>query len=239
MAGSFETAWPRAARINGWLSEGQARALAEAAGTLPRGTSIVEIGSHHGRSTVILAHTKPPGSRLMAVDPFDDPRWGGGKSAYDVFLSNLSRAGAEHGVEAFRGTSEQAAAAWDGDPIGVLFIDGAHDRSSVLTDVDAWEPFMADGGFVYVHDAFSSPGVTVALLERHLLNRSFRYLGSVRSLAMFRREAMSRPAAAWSALRMLARLPYFLRNVLVKLAIRRGWSLPQRLLGHREPGCPY
>src|SRR4051794_5519778 len=106
MAGSFETAWPLASTISGWLSEGQGRALAEAAGALPTGSSIVEIGSPHGRSTVILAHAKPPGARLVAVDPFDDPRWGGGSGAYEVFRGNLSRAGAQEGVEAIRGTSE-------------------------------------------------------------------------------------------------------------------------------------
>jgi hypothetical protein len=92
---------------------------------------------------------------------------------------------------------------------------------------------------VYVHDAFSSPGVTFALLQRHLLTRSFRYVGSIRSLAMFRRERLSPMAAAASAARMLLRLPYFARNVAVTLAMRRGWERPQRWLGHRQPGFPY
>jgi predicted O-methyltransferase YrrM len=239
MSAEFEAVWAVADGIGGWLTKEQAHALASAAERLPASSSIVEIGSHHGRSTVVLGRSKPEGARLVAVDPFGDPRWGGGEDSYDVFRDNLARAGSGAGVEPFRGTSEEAAAVWDGGPIGLLYIDGAHDRSSVLTDIDAWEPFVADGGFVYVHDAFSSPGVTAALLERHLFERSFRYLGSVRSLAMFRREPLSLPETVWSGLRMLARLPYFARNLIVKVAMRRGWELPQRVMRHREPGYPY
>lgn len=238
-AGGFERSWKLAAGVNGWLSKGQAEALADAAAAVPEGAAIVEIGSHHGRSTLVLARHKRPGVRLLAVDPFDDPRWGGGEGAYDTFLANLDRAGVAADVEAFRGTSEQAAAAWDGGEIGFLYIDGAHDRRSVLIDIDRWKPFLADGARVYLHDAYSSPGVTFALLQRHLLSRSARYTGSVRSLAMFERGRLSGASAASSAARMLARLGWFARNIAIKVAIRRGWERPQRLLGHREPGYPY
>jgi predicted O-methyltransferase YrrM len=239
MASGFEETWRLASDIDGWLSERQARALDAAARTLPKDAAIVEIGSHRGRSTVVLARAKPAPARLLAVDPWSDPRWGGGEDAFPDFRGNLERAGVGGAVEVFRGTSEQAAAAWNGDGIGLLWVDGAHDRSSVLTDLDRWEPFVVEGGRVYVHDAFSSPGVTFALLQRHLLSRSFRYVGSVRTLAMLRREELSFPGALWSTLRMLGRLGYFLRNIAVKIAMRRGWRLPQRLLGHRGPEFPY
>jgi predicted O-methyltransferase YrrM len=235
----LESVWAWASGIQGWLSDGQARALAEAAEKAPPGSAIVEIGSHHGRSTVVLGSTKPAGVRLLAIDPFDDPRWGGGQDSYGVLQDNLTRAGLDGEVEIFRGTSEQAADHWDGSPVGMLFVDGAHDRRSVLLDLDRWEPFVVDGGVVCLHDAFSSPGVTLALLQRHLLSRSFRYIGSVRSLAMLRREHLSPLAVPVSGLRLLSRLGYFARNALIKVAMRRGWEAPQRLLGHREPGFPY
>jgi hypothetical protein len=81
----------------------------------------------------------------MAVDPFEDPRWGGGQESHAVLLENLARAGLEDRVEVFRGTSEEAAGAWDGSRVGLLFVDGAHDRPSVLLDLDRWEPFVAGG----------------------------------------------------------------------------------------------
>src|ERR1700677_2029847 len=75
---TFSTAWDRAQRIDGWLTEGQARLLFDAARRAPAGQTIVEIGCHHGRSTVILATAKATGVRLLAVDPYGDERWGGG-----------------------------------------------------------------------------------------------------------------------------------------------------------------
>jgi predicted O-methyltransferase YrrM len=235
----FEETWALASRIDGWLSREQAIALADAARAVPGDASIVEIGSHHGRSTVVLAREKPASARLTAVDPFDDPRWGGGEGALVAFRANLRAARLEGDVDVYRGTSREAAETWHGSPVGLLYVDGAHDRASVLTDLEQWEPFVRDGGFVCVHDAFSSPGVTTALLQRHLVDTSFRYLGSVRSLAMFRRERLSRAAASWKALRMTARLAYFGRNILVKVALRRGWQGVARVLGHRGPGYPY
>jgi predicted O-methyltransferase YrrM len=239
MANGFDETWRLASDIDGWLSKGQALALDAGARDLPKDAAIVEIGSHRGRSTVVLARAKPAPARLLAVDPWGDPRWGGGEDALPDFYRNLEAAGVHDQVQVFRGTSEEAAGAWDGDAIGLLWVDGAHDRGSVLIDLDRWEPFVVEGGRVYVHDAFSSPGVTFALLQRHLWSRSFRYVGSVRTLAMLRREELSLPAALWSTFRMIARLAYFLRNVAVKIAMRRDWRLPQRLLGHRGPGFPY
>ena len=106
---TFDDAWAIARLIDGWLAEEQARALWSLGAETPTDSWIVEIGSHHGRSTVILARAKRPETRLLAIDPFDDPRWGGGGDAYDAFVRNLTRAGGERHVEVFRGTSEEAA----------------------------------------------------------------------------------------------------------------------------------
>src|SRR5713101_4552581 len=43
-----------------------------------------------------------------------------------------------------------------GPKIGLIWIDGAHDRSSVLDDIDSWLPHLADGARLYIHDAFSA-----------------------------------------------------------------------------------
>jgi hypothetical protein len=34
------------------------------------------------------------------------------------------------------------------------------------------------------------------------------------------------------------RLPWFARNLLVKVFKRAGWQAPQRMLGHRSAGYP-
>jgi predicted O-methyltransferase YrrM len=235
----FESAWQHSIQIEGWLTREQGLALFRAARSAPPGTRIVEIGSHHGRSTVLLAKAAGPEVSVLAVDPYEDLRWGGGHSAYEVFCSNLERAAVRARVEVHRGTSERALPEYDQRPIGMLYIDGAHDLPSVLIDIDGWEPFMVDGAIVAIHDAFSSIGVTRAILKRHLFNRSFKYVGSVRSLALFQRQKLSAWSSASSAVRICGRLAYFVRNGLVKLARRRGWQWPQRALGHHDPSDPY
>lgn len=232
---SFDALWPRAHRIDGWLAEGQARALFRAASLVPDGRWIVEIGSHHGRSTVFLATAKAPGVKMLAIDPFDNPRWGGGPEALAAFEATLDGFGLSGAVDTFRGVSAEAAVEWNGEPIGLLFVDGAHDRASVLTDIDGWEGHIAPGGLVLFHDAFSSVGTTEALTLRHLASRRFRYLGSDRTLVAFSRDDLGVGAAAASGLSMAARYPYFARNLAVKLLLRRGRpDLAGRVLRYRE-----
>jgi Methyltransferase domain len=234
-------------------------ALYEAAGTVGPGKWIVEIGSHHGRSTVALAKGKSSSVGLLAVDPFHQPPNGQGDAACHAFLDNLRRLGLTTDVQLFRGTSQQAATCRDllfevaGEEafrhdndeqgrgtivepaIGLLFVDGLHDRNSVLTDIDLWEPLVVEGGLVYFHDAFFRVGVTLALLERHLLNSWFRYLGSVGNLAMFRRERdVGNRGSVRGSLRLLGRLGYFGRNVVTTLAVRRNWSTLLKLLPPEE-----
>jgi predicted O-methyltransferase YrrM len=236
---SFESAWEYSVNVQGWMTREQGLALFRAARAAPASTRIVEIGSHHGRSTILLAKGAGADISVLAVDPYDDDRWGGGVSSSDIFRSNLEKAGVSRRVEVFRGTSEQALPAYDKRPIGLLYIDGAHDLPSVLIDIDGWEPYTIDGATIAIHDAFSSIGVTRAILKRHLFNRSFKYVGSVRSLALFRRQKLSVLGSAVSGLRTLGRLSYFLRNVLVKLGRRRNWRWAQRALGHYDAADPY
>jgi predicted O-methyltransferase YrrM len=244
----FEAVWPQIGPIEGWLSREQALALYEGAGTVAPGRWIVELGSHHGRSTVALAMGKPESAGLLAVDPY--PR---GDAAYHAFLGNLRRLGLGGDVQLFRGTSEEAARYREplfevaggeafGDThetgrteIGLLFVDGLHDRNSVLRDIELWEPLIGEGGLVYFHDAFFRLGVTLALLERHLLNSWFRYLGSVGNLAMFRREHdVGNREMMRGSLKLLGRLGYFGRNVVTTVALRRQWSAVLRLLPPEE-----
>jgi predicted O-methyltransferase YrrM len=230
----FSSTWQQIQSIDGWLSEGQARDLFQAAELTTRG-SIVEIGSHHGRSTIVLASAAPQ-SEVVAIDPFDSARWGGGVDAYPTFQGNLARAGVE--VRLLRMTSGEAAREWDG-PIGLLFVDGAHTVAAARQDLDDWEPHVVEGGRVFVHDTFSARGVTRAVLERHLFNRSWRYRGSTRTLVCFERRNASAVQAALDSLRLGLMLLYFARNTAVKVALRWGPAFLPRLLGHREAADPY
>ena len=66
-----------------------------------------------------------------------------------------------------------------------------------------------------IHDSFSSIGVTLAILRHLVWSRRFAYVGRTGSLAEYRRAR----AGLGSAARQLAQLPWFARNVLVKLAL--------------------
>lgn len=236
----FDAIWQRAQTVEGWLTPEQGRALYEAAQNVRSGLSIVEIGSHCGRSTLILAAAKAPEVALLAVDPFDDPRWGGGSDTFARFQRTLSAAGVIDEVSMFRGTSYDASRSWRTGSVGMLYIDGAHDRSSVMTDIDGWAGHLSADAFIFLHDAFSSPGVTAALLQRYLGRSGVEYVGCWGSLIYLRRDAsVTIKRRLVSSVRLLWRLLWFTRNLLVKVAMRRRWRWAQRLLQHYDEAHPY
>lgn len=237
MPTSFEAAWSSAAAAEGWLTEAQGRWLFDAAARVPAGEAVVEVGSHHGKSTILLASGLPAGTTLTAIDPFDDPRWGGGPDALAAFESNLERAGVRDRVVLARALSADVAASWSGAPVGLAWIDGAHDLKSVLADLDGWIPRLAPGGLLVLHDAFSAIGTTKAVLRRLWWNRSLRYAGCERTLVAFVREDRTHLEALVDAARLARRLPFFARMVGIKLARRRHWPRIERALmrGEHEP----
>lgn len=236
---SFERSWETIDAIEGWLRFEQGLLLHRAASQVKPGQWIVEIGSHHGRSTLCLASAKGADVPMMAIDPFSDTRWGGGDEAFQRFRANLAGSGLANGVELYRGLSSEAATSWNGEPIGLLFIDGAHDRQSVIKDIDLWEPRVAERGLVFFHDAFSALGTTEALTLRHLWSRHFRYVNVERTLISFRRERLSAVESVQSSLRVAARYPYFARNIAIKVMLRYGHRRLAKSLGYRQPDDLY
>ena len=222
MATTFEDAWSVARDVDGWLLESQGRALFEAAQRVPQGTVAVEIGSHRGKSAVLIAMGLPEGVRLTAVDPFDDPRWGGGPESLDMFRANLEKAGVLDRVDLFRGLSEEASAQWTGLPVGFLWVDGAHDIKSTLKDFDGWMPHLSKGAELYVHDAFSAVGTTRAILKRFWFSPTVQYTGCARTLVKFRVQPLTLSQRISSFFGITSRLPFFLRMVAIKVSRRRG-----------------
>ncbi len=237
MPATFDDAWSVAVAVDGWLTPPQARALYDAATRVRPGRAAVEVGSHRGKSTILLASGLPEGVRLTAVDPFDDPRWGGGAESLEIFQANLERAGVTDRVELYRGLSGDAAASWSGPEVDLAWIDGAHDRASVLVDIDGWDEHLGDGATMLLHDAFSAIGTTEAVLLRLWWSRRYRYVGSERTLVEFRKEPRTRLEAIADAGRLAPKLAFFARMLAIKLARRRGHhGLERRLM--REPNEP-
>jgi hypothetical protein len=72
-----------------------------------------------------------------------------------------------------------------------------------------------------------------------VFGRGFRYARRTGSLAEYERTPVAGRARARNALRQLAELPWFARNVAVKLALVARLRPLARLLGHRDAGWPY
>lgn len=229
----FEKAWSLARTIEGWLTREQAAVLHRTARALPPGGVIVEIGSHCGRSTVIIASGLAPGCRLLAVDPFD-PGWRYGRpDTRERLLANLATAGVGDRVELLPTTSHAGRSAYRGT-VDAVYVDGKHDARTVLDDL-RWAERLPPSGPVLVHDAFSSVGVTLALLGRLPLSTRLAYTGRTGSLA--RLEAR-RPTPR-ERLRPLVELPWWMRNLLVKVLLRARLRIVARWLGHDSPADPF
>lgn len=234
--------------VDGWLTDAQATRLFEAARRVPEGALIVEIGSFRGRSTIVLASAAPGGAQVVAIDPHAGndrgPQELRGFEAeasedHEVFHTNLRAAGVDGRVTHLRCFSDAAHPDVDGS-IDLLYVDGAHRFGPARRDIVGWGARVADGGTVLIHDSFSSIGVTAAILSTLLTGRRFRYIGRSGSLTEYRAHP---PAGLGGRLanagRQLAALPWFARNVVIKLMIvagRPGWA---RLLGHRQATWPY
>ncbi|HEX8093662.1 class I SAM-dependent methyltransferase [Jatrophihabitans sp.] len=232
----FQTAFGQAREIGGWLTEAQARALWDEARQVPDGGLIVEIGSHQGRSTVVLAAAAPQ-AKVVAVDPFVGGAMFGGLATREKFLANLVRAELVERVDLRQAKSTELRPSWT-EPISFLYIDGKHDYWTLSDDL-RWTEFLPEGARVCIHDAYSSIGVTLGLLRHVLPSRRLRYLDRTGSLARFEIAAAAAPVSAADRLRILAELPWWLRNVGIKVLLRLRLYPLARLAGHHDRADPY
>jgi hypothetical protein len=230
-APGFEDVFARADRIPGWLTRGQAERLFTEVRALRPGATVVEIGSHQGRSTVVLASARED-LLVVAIDPFVGGKFGGDLSRRQ-FEHHLREHGLEARVRHLAERSERVRPGWT-DPVDLVYVDGKHDCWSAVEDL-RWSRFLPPGGRVLLHDAFSSIGVTLAVLLSVLPRRELRYVGRVGSLATFER---ARPSMA-DRRRILAELPWWLRNVGIKLLLRLRLRPLARAVGHHDTYDPY
>jgi predicted O-methyltransferase YrrM len=243
----FREAFALAKPVEGWLSEAQAQRLWEAAQRVPRGGLLVEIGSFRGRSAIVMASALADGARMVAIDPHAGGDRGPqeiaaeaerGEADHRAFMANLRAAGVESRVEHVRLLSSEAHDAVDG-LIDVLYVDGAHRFAPARDDIVRWGARVRDGGTMLVHDSFSSIGVTLATLASLTFGSRWRYVGRTSSLAEYRRDSLGPRARVANAARQLAQLPWFARNVVVKVAIVTRLRPLARLMGHHGDHWPY
>jgi hypothetical protein len=242
---SFEESWAAVAGVEGWMTEGQARALFEAASDCPAGGTIVEIGSFHGRSTIVLASACPSDASVVAIDPHA----GNDRGPQEIdgyaeeasvdhrrFLENLEAAGVSDRVTHLRMFSDAALERLT-EPIDVLYVDGAHRFAPARADIVGYGARVRDGGTMLIHDSFSSVGVTLAILRELLWSDRWRYCGRSRSLAIYR--AAPAGGRLRNGARQVAQLPWFARNVGLKILLTLGLGRLLRRFGRNAPDWPY
>jgi len=244
---TFADALRAVADVEGWMSEDQARRLWDRAVALRPPARVVEIGSYRGRSAIVLAQAAASGVEVVAIDPHAGNDRGPqqitgpaeeGQRDHEAFLANLAAAGVGDRVRHVRLASSEANDAVEGD-VDLLYIDGAHRYGPALDDVRRWGARVRDGGTLLIHDSFSSIGVTLALLTDLFTGKRFRYVGRTGSMAEYRREDLRAGERVANALRQAVQLPWFLRNVVIKVLIVLRLGPLTRLLGHTGGHWPY
>jgi hypothetical protein len=137
----------RAMKIEGWMTPMELTWLGKQA---KEHSNIVEVGSHLGRSTVILGQNTP--GKVFAFDDWkgarEDPRWRPGLDFYPQFLENVkglpvTPIRGDHGL--INGTPEL------GQP-DMIFIDGGHTYEEVKRDIVTWKAKLKPGGLLCGHD---------------------------------------------------------------------------------------
>jgi predicted O-methyltransferase YrrM len=235
------------AGVEGWLSDDQARRLWRAANLVRAPGRIVEIGSFRGRSTIVLASAARDGVEVVAVDPHGGgdrgpqeytPDPARGQEDFEAFKSNLVRAGVRPRVRHVRAASQDALGVLSGE-LDLLYVDGAHRYRPASADISRWGDRVGTGGSMLVHDSYNAIGVMLAQLRLLVPSRSWRYIGRSGSLAEYRRERLSGPQLWLNAVRQLGGLPYFARNMLIKLMIVARLGRLTWLLGNRSGEWPY
>lgn len=243
---SFDQVLASVAEVDGWMTPGQARTLWDCGRAVKPGGTVVEIGSFRGRSLIVLAKAVSQASaagsggrsvELVSIEPHAGNDRGPqefegfheeASEDHEVFNANLERARVRGKVRHVRKYSHEAMAEVAAD-IDLLYIDGAHDYRSVVRDL-RWVRWVRPGGTVLVHDAFSSVGVTAAFLTHVVGGRQLRYVDRAQSMARFQVQR----AAVGDRGRMLAQLPWFVRNVSIKVAMVSGRHGLAARMGHTQ-----
>jgi predicted O-methyltransferase YrrM len=120
----------------------------------------VELGTATGWTAGALVLADPH-RRLASFDPVV-------REHRDAYLALLPRAARER-LELVRAPGHDAR----GDGVELLFVDSSHDRDATIAEVRAWQPRLAPGALVVLHDYGNPayPGVAEAVAELELDGR--------------------------------------------------------------------
>lgn len=133
---------------------------------------VLEIGVHHGLSTIAIASLRGSGSRLYAVDLFEDlqnlnvSRSGGGDR--QMFERNMASFFDDTGFVRVLTCPSRSLTPRDlGQALSFCHIDGGHSRQETFSDFRLCYESMRPGGLVALDDYFNPefPGVCEGAVE--------------------------------------------------------------------------
>jgi len=191
----------------GFMPADEGLALYETAARYARVGPIAEVGTYCGKSTIYLAAAAgAAGQLVVTVDHHRgseeiQPGWEhhdpelvdpatGRMDSLPFFRATLAAAGLEEHVVAVIGTSADVAKLWR-TPLGMLFIDGGHSDTSVVTDYEGWAPWVAPAGALAFHDIFPDPAdggqAPYRVYQRALASGAFTEVSVTGSLRVLER----------------------------------------------------
>lgn len=135
---------------------------------VPYSGTIVEVGVYQGRSLsyllVELANLDRYDVSVHAVDNFVGSGLAGSETGMKLelaLLSNMDLLKLQPVIH--KAESQLAAMEFQLGAVDYIWLDGAHDDSSVYADLEVWWPRLRIGGEIGGHDLTSHPGVHSAL----------------------------------------------------------------------------
>jgi predicted O-methyltransferase YrrM len=190
--------------LDGWFDEAEADLLiavtteAVCITTDEQATSIVEVGSYCGKSTIVLGLTLKAltsrTARIYAIDPHDgevstlDQGIMQTPPTFEKFSRNLREAGVADVIEPIKARSHEVV--WD-KPIDLLFIDGLHDYRNVATDFLHFSDWVRPEGFVAFHDYANHFAGVKRLVDELISANQYRVSRMVDSLVVLQRRKRS------------------------------------------------
>ena len=156
------TDWHPARRVRGQVEYAVCKLLRSLAGAVPADQAIVELGAFCGRSTgwLLLGAQDGHGAHVTTVDPWEQyrgdyytPEHGylAARAAFEAHMAAIGATADRHTV--IQSTALEAALAWSGPPVGLLWHDAEHSAEAVARDLSAWLPHLAPSATVVLHDA--------------------------------------------------------------------------------------
>lgn len=139
-----------------WTSPGELCRLAEYAAQAER---IVEIGSYHGKSALVMALANP-NVEIVCVDNFENP------GCEETFKKNLYLQIESGQVTVHKGTSPLLTSRYAPAAFDFAFIDAGHLEPDVTQDIKSVYPLLKPGSVISGHDwrpKLPNDGVNVAV----------------------------------------------------------------------------